>query len=107
LEWWIAVSLILSNVLDDAVATFITLFTLRKRKWLAAGLTVCLNYLVSWSIRNYAANNYLYIHPVAWGSGLGTLLAIQLDSWYRKRERLKNLEKARIAKKLKQSPPVV
>lgn len=102
MEWWVVVSLIISNILDDAVSTLCLFYTVRKKLWLSAGLTVLLNYLVSWSVRNYA-NQYGYIHPVAWGSGMGCFLAIRFDTWIRHRERLKNLEKARLAKLAKRS----
>lgn len=104
MEWWVVISLIASNVLDDAIATFCTLAIMRRKKVLAFALTVVLTYLVSWSVRNYALH-YYYVHPVAWASGVGCILGIYADRWFRKKERLKNLNKARQVKKNKQKPP--
>lgn len=100
MEWWITVSLLISNILDDAIATLCTLAIMRRKKRLAFLLTVVLSYLVSWSVKQYTAN-YIYINVVAWSSGVGCILGVYVDSWYRRRERLKNLKKAREAKKMK------
>lgn len=100
MEWWIAASLIISNLIDDAIATICTRMVMRGRKKWSFILTVIFTYLVSWSIKNYAYH-YGYVHFVAWSSGLGCMLGIDIDKWYRRREKIKNLGKARHVKKQK------
>lgn len=83
---------------------------IQRNRFLAALLGSHIDLIGTFSVIAYT-ENIIYLLPLFLGSFTGTYLGTYLNphisQWLLNRERRKNLEKANLAKKMKQSTPAV
>ena len=85
MEIWVAILLFFLNVGDDALAVLYIRRTAEGKAIQASLISVALTLIVAFSVVQYITN-YLYLIPIAGGSGLGSYLAVKWDKAYRRKK---------------------
>lgn len=97
MEWWIACLVLAFTFIENALGALYTLQVVEKKPLLSAIIGSKIDVLGAISVIAYT-ENYLYLIPLWAGSFLGTLSSVHVYRLFKNRERLKNLDKARLAK---------
>src|SRR3990167_333847 len=85
MEFWLAVLLFLTNVVDDVLAVLFVRRTSTGEAVQASLISGLLTILIAFSVVNYVQNK-LYLIPIVSGSMVGCYFAVRLDKAYRRKK---------------------
>ena len=88
MEFWLAMLLFFTNVIDDVLAVLFVRRTAAGNAVQAALISGLLTVLIAFSVVNYVQNK-LYLIPIVVGSMVGCYVAVRLDKWYRRKKNRK------------------
>jgi hypothetical protein len=74
----IAVVLLFTYMLIDAMYAYYTVVVTRKRPLASANISSIMHFLIAFGVLSYT-QNYLYVIPIAMGSWVGTYLVVRYD----------------------------
>jgi hypothetical protein len=106
LEWWLFALIFLMNLAENAASAIYTMKVVDRKPFISALIGCHIDLIGTFSIIAYT-ENWRYVLALYFGSFCGTYSATYIKRWKERRTRLKNLEKANLAKKMKQSTPAV
>ena len=88
MEFWLAMLLFFTNIVDDVLAVLFVRRTAAGNAVQAALISGLLTVLIAFSVVNYVQNK-LYLIPIVVGSMVGCYVAVRLDKLYRRKKNKK------------------